>query len=460
MSKIFNVTADCKPEKHYMVNLDKRLGEIRKLVDQGDYFTINRARQYGKTTTLRALKRYLQKDYYVVLMDFQTFGTGEFEDENTFSLAFADTFLWELKRNTFSAIQDLDNAVKMLEEEVSAARSNFRLRRLFVRLKDICAASDKRIVLMIDEADSAANNQVFLDFLAQLRAGYINRDVQETFGSVILAGVYDVKNLRRKLRQEEEHKLNSPWNIAVDFKVDMSFSQEEIAGMLCEYEEDHHLGMDIDEMAELIYEYTLGYPYLVSRLCKLMDEEVYGKEGFEKKSNAWSGDGFREAVKLILAEKNTLFESLNEKLISYPELNAMLRSLLFTGKAIAYNYYEPSMNIATMFGFVTEKNNVMVIANRIFETWLYNYYLSTAEMHKEEIYAASLRDKNQFIVDGYLNVRLILEKFVVHFNDLFGNSDETFLEEGREYFLELRYKVLKENTDIICVTEIKAFKTL
>ena len=51
---------------------------------------------------------------------------------------------------------------------------------------------------MIDEVDSASNNQVFLDFLAQLRAQYIERDIQPTFRAVILAGVYDVKNLRRK----------------------------------------------------------------------------------------------------------------------------------------------------------------------------------------------------------------------------------------------------------------------
>jgi len=43
---------------------------------------------------------------------------------------------------------------------------------------------------------------------------------------------------------------------------------------------------------------------------------------------------------------------------------------------------------------------------------------------------------NQFVVDGHLNMRRILEKFVVHFNDLYSDHDETFLEEeGRKYFL-------------------------
>lgn len=101
----------------------------------------------------------------------------------------------------------------------------------------------------MDEADSAANNQVFLDFLAQLRAAYIDSDVTPTFQSVILAGVYDIRNMKQKIRLNTEHKMNSPWNIAAKFRVEMSFSVKRIADMLREYEADYHTGMDIEEMA-------------------------------------------------------------------------------------------------------------------------------------------------------------------------------------------------------------------
>ena len=49
MSRTFNITADCKPSLHYMVDLSGRLEQIKKMVDAGQYFTINRARQYGKS---------------------------------------------------------------------------------------------------------------------------------------------------------------------------------------------------------------------------------------------------------------------------------------------------------------------------------------------------------------------------------------------------------------------------
>lgn len=71
MGKTFNVTADCRPNQHYMVDLTSRLAQIREYVDRGEYFAVNRARQYGKTTTLRALKEYLKDQYYVISMDFQ-----------------------------------------------------------------------------------------------------------------------------------------------------------------------------------------------------------------------------------------------------------------------------------------------------------------------------------------------------------------------------------------------------
>lgn len=247
-----------------------------------------------------------------------------------------------------------------------------RLSALFRLLSKWCQASPKPIVLLIDEVDSATNNQVFLDFLAQLRAYYIDRDERATFQSVILAGVYDVKNLKRKFVTDDDHKLNSPWNIAADFLIDMSFSAKDIAGMLAQYEADHHTGMNIEKIAGLIYDYTSGYPFLVSRICKLLDERIAGSAAYPTLTAAWTRPGFLEAINILLSEKNTLFESLTGKLHDYPELKNVLHSLLFEGQSIMYNPDEPSIDMALMFGFVKVEKGSVLIANRIFETRLYN----------------------------------------------------------------------------------------
>ncbi len=89
-----------------------------------------------------------------------------------------------------------------------------------------------------------------------------------------------------------------------------------------------------------------------------------------------------------------------------------------------------------MLGLVRNQNGTVEIANRIFEMRLYNRYLAESQMQKLDIYKASLQDKNQFIVDGHLNMRRILEKFVEHFHELYGDREDRFKEEeGRSYFL-------------------------
>ena len=89
-----------------------------------------------------------------------------------------------------------------------------------------------------------------------------------------------------------------------------------------------------------------------------------------------------------------------------------------------------------MLGFVKNVNGIVIIANRIFEMVFYNLFLSSAENQKTDMYKASIQDKNQFVSNGHLNMDLLLKKFVFHFNDLYGDCTDRFLEEdGRRYFL-------------------------
>ena len=99
--KEFNTTAVCLPEKHYMVDISDKVRDIKKLVDAGKYFTINRARQYGKTTTINALERELASDYQVLDLSFEGMSQENFSTENSFVKAFCsmrelcEARLWE-----------------------------------------------------------------------------------------------------------------------------------------------------------------------------------------------------------------------------------------------------------------------------------------------------------------------------------------------------------------------------
>ena len=84
MSKRFNVDGICYPEEHYMVDLNDRLEEIRRLIEDGKYFVINRARQYGKTTLLGMLVRKLSDEYQIFSISFEGLGDAAFGNERAF----------------------------------------------------------------------------------------------------------------------------------------------------------------------------------------------------------------------------------------------------------------------------------------------------------------------------------------------------------------------------------------
>ena len=431
MKRRFNVTGSCDPQRHYMVRLDDRLKKIKEdYVDYGSYFVINRGRQYGKTTTLKALAKYLSEEYIVFSLDFQQMSTSTFADDTTFIKGFVNRLLIALKRMFFEDKEKIVERLAALKEHNDAGMDD-----LFECISSICELCSRPIVLIIDEVDSAGNNQVFIDFLAQLRGYYLARDEMPTFHSVILAGVYSIKNLKLKLRPESEHQFNSPWNIAADFKINMRFSAEQIAGMLGEYEADHQTGMDICAVAEEIYAYTSGYPVLVSTICKYIDEDLSGSEDFESPKAAWSKEGVAEAVKNMLKVSTPLFESMVRQLDLYKELRVMLENIIYQGLKIPFSPDEKAVSMGLMFGFLTEKNGQVAIANRIFEMYLLNLFM-TEEAGKSEIYAQGGSDRIGFIKENRLDMDLVLKKFVEYFHEICSDKEERFIEKfGRRFFL-------------------------
>ena len=303
-----------------------------------------------------------------------------------------------------------------------------RFGKLFNVLTNMCETSNKRIVLIIDEVDSASNNQVFFDFLSQLRDRYIARYTEgiSTFHAVILAGVSDLK------------RLNSPWNIADDFLIDMSLSEAGIKGMLDEYEDDHHTGMDTTSIAVKIRDDTNGYPFLVSRICRMIDERLVPGE-FSSLHDAWTLEGVEMAVKLVVSEKNTLFDSLMGKLEDYPVMKQELKRVLFQGETMDYRPDDIPQEQLLMYGFVKNRGGTVLVDNRIFEMRLYRYYASESVFAKE-MREEALEYKPMFIKDGILDVPLIMKRFIktqemmVNMTD--NDARRKFIEEeGREKFL-------------------------
>lgn len=425
MKKKFNVTGTCIPKRHYMVNTSCQLNQIIKLIDEEEYFIINRPRQYGKTTTLYLLEKTLNEndDYFVISTSFEGVGDAIFENEHVFSKGFIRILrrYFEFQNNKLANfINDNGKEVDSLDE-LSYFISKF-VRKI-----------NKNVVLMIDEVDKSSNNQIFMSFLGMLRNKYLlrNMDKDYTFSSVILAGVHDVKTLKLKLRPDQEQKYNSPWNIAADFTVDMSFSVDEIKTMLVQYETEKKVQLDKDYFAERLRFYTSGYPFLVSKLCKTIDETIMNPEEL-----IWEKEYMDMAVKKLLIESNTNFDSLIKNIENNNELKALVKRIVLENDYVTYSIDNPTINLGIIYGIFKNYNGKVKINNRIYEQRIYNYMSSLVETSTVSDMGV-YNQKSQYIKEnGDLDVKKVLTKFAEFMKHEYSKKRKKFLEaDGRLIFL-------------------------
>lgn len=289
-----------------MVDLSNRIQQIiNQYIESGQYFTINRARQYGKTTLLYLLEKELRKQDYLVLS--LSFEAADEYFESLGSLAEG------LSLDIEECLREQNVDEKVLEEWNHSISERFPMRSLGTKISNLCRKCGKKVVLMIDEVDKSSDNQIFLSFLGLLREKYLKcqqgKDV--TFHSVILAGVYDIKTLKLKLHPQEESKYNSPWNIAVDFNIEMSFSVSDIQTMIQEYEQEHRTGMDVKEISR-IFETQL-YDMFLSETA--VNNQMYMKVSSDRNQFIVSGmlqmplvmQKFYEYYEEIYSEKDQKF---------------------------------------------------------------------------------------------------------------------------------------------------------
>jgi hypothetical protein len=398
-----------------MVDTSRKLEQIEEYIADGSYFTINRARQFGKTTTLNSLFRLLSGRYFMIKISFEGLGEEDYRDGAIFISEFQKILAEKLK----SVSSDLANFW------TSPVLSFGDLSR---KISEFCKLVDKPVVLMIDEVDKSQNNQLFLDLLGMLRNLYLERsesgDMKSTFLSVILAGVYDVKNLKLKLRPDEERKYNSPWNIAADFNVDMTFRPDEIITMLNEYEADYQTGMDKEFISNEIYKYTSGYPFLVSKICELIDRRF---------DRDWSERGIQMAVKTIVEGENTLTDDISKNLENNNELRDLMYALSVNGATFPYSMIDPIMRLAAMFSYVKKVEGTARIHNLIFEECIHLYFVMD---YQRKASKETNVIKSDYILNGKLNMPYVIERFQSLIRNEYRKMDNEFLErQGRLLFL-------------------------
>ncbi|MCP4221411.1 MAG: AAA family ATPase [bacterium] len=427
MKRRFNDTGVCIPDEHFMVDISKKTAAIFKMVQAGNYFVISKPRQYSKTTTLFILNKFLEcKDgYYPLKMSFEGIGSDSYKNEAVFIKA----LMVRLKR-----IFTMDGNKQLVEFVESASHIDVFV-QLDVWLTELITLIGKKTILMIDEVDKSCNNQLFLDFPGLMRAKFLRQKEGEdtTFHSVILVGVHDVKNLKIKLRPNEAAQYNSPWNIAVDFKVSMEFLPDEIQTMLETYAAERGVKMDCPAFAQRIFYFTSGYPFLVSHLCKIIDEEILP----HRKQKEWLPSDVEEAAQIAQAKDNTNFESLEKNLENNPDLYDFVFKIIMDGREFAYNRRNKIISRGMLFGVLKEDNKKVRIHNRIYQQVIYDYMSSGLEISNRTPSMKLYNTPSSYIEkDGSLNIERVLRKFQEFMMEQYSVKDKDFIERsGRLLFL-------------------------
>jgi len=418
--KEFNDAGLCVPHLHYMADRSARIADMIKLVEKGKYFTINRPRQYGKTTLLYLMEIQLEKMGYLVFdLSFEGVSDNIFASEELF----APTFLEMLQEKFKQTDHPLSHYLLQQIEKTDS------LKALSKVITELTATAGQKIVLQIDEVDKSSNNQLFLVFLGMLRAKYLlrNKGKDSTFLSVILAGVHDVKNLKLKIRKGDEQQYNSPWNIAANFPGDLRLSAGEIESLLLDFLTQNNIRMNNREIAEKLHYLTSGYPFLVSRLCKIIDEEI-------QPPGQWALSDIDTAANILLKEDNTNFQSLIKNLENNRSLYEMVFRVVLEGEDIGYNLYNPIIEQGVTHGVFRDANGRLRIHNLVYEQLIYNYMASkvkTSSNMGHYNFSENFLEKN-----GILNMKEVLLRFQAFLKEQYSEKDLEFLERnGRLLFL-------------------------
>ncbi len=437
MVKKFNVTGTCFPEDHYMADVSEKWETTYAMIEDGTYFIINRPRQYGKTTTLYTMaERLTQSGKYLVFnMSFEGIGDDIFKLEATFASGFVDLLA------KYAQI----TAPELVDWLTETAPSISSLALLDSTISVFVKKTDKKVVVLIDEVDKSSNNQLFISFLAMLRNKYLERKTFKTFHSVVLAGVHDVKNLKFKIRQGDEQKYNSPWNIATEFTVDMNLYPHEIEPMLADYMQEQGVTMDTQRIADRLFYLTSGYPFLVSQMCKTIAEEIMPTKTIKE----WTEIEVNKAFRLILRKRGVAnFDTVVKNLKEYPDLYNLVYSIAVDGVTMPYNDYDFTTNLGILHGiFGQTEEGMLKIHNRIYREIIVDMMI--AEWRTDNVINRKINTDEFDAISQYhlpnkaLDMQKVLVNFQIFMKKEYNSRDRKLIErDGRLIFLAFMRPIL------------------
>jgi hypothetical protein len=254
MTKWFNTAGPCQLDIHYTLSTSERLPELRRLIEQRNYFVIHAPRQTSKTTAMLTLAQELTASgkYTAVLLSLEV-GAVFPHEPGTAERGILDEWKQSVKFHLPANLQPTTWPEVNTGSQIGTFLSTW------------ATDSPLPLVVFLDEID-ALSDETLISVLRQLRFGYPRRP-QGFPQCVALIGMRDVRDYKVDSGGTDRLNTSSPFNIKVRSLTLSNFTLEDVKSL---YEEHTAATGQIftPEATEHAYYLTQGQPWLVNALAK------------------------------------------------------------------------------------------------------------------------------------------------------------------------------------------------
>ena len=308
MARHFNTAGPCNPKIHYMLPPERRLPDVRQVIEEQAYFVLHAPRQVGKTTSLLTLAHALTAEgrFAALLVSMET-GAAFPNDVGA-----AEDALLEAWRRRAEAWLPTELQPPPWPE----AKAGSRVASALTAWSRACP---RPLVVFLDEID-ALRDQVLISVLRQLRDGHPARP--EGFPwSLALVGLRDVRDYKIASGGSERTHSSSPFNIKVESLTMRDFMEGEVAELYTQHTADTGQPFEPGALARA-FEVTRGQPWLVNALARQLVQVLVPDP-----TKPITTDDVDRARDLLIERQDTHLDSLAERLRE-PRVRAVLEPMI------------------------------------------------------------------------------------------------------------------------------------
>jgi hypothetical protein len=295
MTKWFNTAGPCKPNIHYTLPTTERLPDLKRLIDQENYFVIHAPRQTGKTTAMLTLAQELTASgKYTAVMVSAEVGSA-FPDQPEIA-----------EQAILGAWREASRFWLPKELEPPVWPNALPGQRINAALTVWAETAVRPLVVFIDEIDSL-QNQTLITVLRQLRDGFPRRP-QSFPQCVALIGMRDVRDYKVASGGTDRLNTSSPFNIKVRSLTLSNFSLQDVSNLYGQHTQATGQ-IFTPEAINHAYYLTQGQPWLVNALAKEVTEYLA-----EDVNIPITVDLINQAKDILIQRQDTHLDSLAERL--------------------------------------------------------------------------------------------------------------------------------------------------